>query len=119
MKTLIVAVAVALLAPLAHAWEVEGNPDSRPSVFLGYKTGSLDGDLTAKAAGFSDSKYAVDVDRNILELSLRLPLHRNLTLDLGVEDVNDKQNITSATTSQPMDVDGKFYSIGARFYLPK
>jgi hypothetical protein len=81
MKTTIVVMLMLLAAPVM-AWEVEGNPDRKPSIGLEYTGVFLEGDgLYPRVPHIKRNELQEDI--NTLEADFRMPINSSLTLYVG------------------------------------
>jgi hypothetical protein len=81
MKTTIVGILLLIAGP-AMAWEIEGNPDRKPSIGLEYTGVFLEGDGLYPAVS-SIKRTGLQEDTNTIEADFRMPVNPSLTLYVG------------------------------------
>ena len=102
------------------AYEIDGNPDRKMSIGLGYSHVHLGGDFTTGSGAFSfpDSQK---LNENFFNADLRLPLNSILTFTVGggyITSSSDFATTKFTGINQTSDVTGYSIGFGFRAYLP-
>lgn len=133
MKRIIAVVAFLIARPAVASDTVfAGNPDLRPSIGLSWSESQLGGSHDMPAYSYNDyTDYTLQsgmthADASLklqdIELSLRVPVSNDLTLEIA--GGQKRFNLNTTTGISPVSLDhinlkGSSFTLGARYYLWK
>ena len=115
MKKLVM-LALLLGTTSAYAYQIQGNPDWKPSLGLTYSRTALKGDYNAPTFR-TVIKDAADNTINNYVADIRLPLSTFLTFNIGGGYTSQNMRLSAFDPKESWEMNGYNLSVGARIYF--